>query len=299
MPKVSESVTPRAKCAPVESYGAIDHWQPVRLMAEGHWTRVFQARPEGSPDDWPSDYVLKVLKSEYEDDAMAARQIQQEAVVGSQVTHPNLVSVLSSRVEGSPLYVVMPHLEGVTLASLLMSTTQLCIPQALWIARQTAEALRALHLAGWMHADVKPSNLLVNRQGHATVVDLGFARSFEKPNEQRIELVGTMNYAAPEVFIDNCGRDGQCDVYSLGVTLFEMLTGRLPFVEEDATQLALAHLREELPEPRTFNPNLPPRLVRLLKKMMAKEPVRRPRVDELVSILYELEIDTFDMRSVG
>ncbi len=299
MTQTSQVAIARARCEPVESYGAIDCWQPVRLLAEGQWTRVFLARPEGSPDHWPADYAIKVLRSEYEHDSFAARQIQREACVGQKVTHPNLISVLNARTDAAPYYIVMPHLEGVTLAARLLHVDSLSIPQSLWLARQTAEALQALHGASWMHADVKPSNILHDAQGHVTLIDLGFARHFEKAKEQRHELVGTMNYAAPEVFVDACRRDGQSDIYSLGVTLFEMLTGRLPFIELDATRLALAHLRDEPPDSRSFNPSIPPRLVRLLKRMLAKEPTRRPNADELVAILYELEIDTFDMRAVG
>jgi serine/threonine-protein kinase len=274
----------------------VDCWQPVNLIAEGTWTTVYLARPLGCPDDSPADYAVKVVKEQYADDRVARKQMQREAIVGKTVSHPNLISVLSSHIDKTPCYIVMPHLEGITLAKLLLKQDPICLPQALWIARQTAEAMSAVHLAGWMHADVKPANIFVSPQGHATLIDLGFARSFEAPNEKRGEMVGTMNYAAPELFIDSCGRNGQSDIYSLGVTLYEMLTGRLPFIEEDACELALAHLREPPRDPRTLAPNLPPRLVRLLNRMLAKEPLRRPEAQELVSILMELEIETFDER---
>jgi len=296
MPQTFTPSTGIVKSARSDSNKAIDCWQPVDLIAEGPWTSVYQARPQGCADNSPADYAIKVLKDVFVDDRLARKQIQREAAVGKVVTHPNLVSVLHSQVDKSPFYVVMPHLEGRTLANLLLQHEPICLPKALWIARQAAEAMSALHLAGWMHADVKPSNIFVSPQGHVTLIDLGFARSFEAPNENRGELVGTMNYAAPELFISKCGRDGQSDVYSLGVTLYEVLTSRLPFVEEDACDLALAHLREQPPDPRTMAPNLPPRLIRLLNRMLAKEPLRRPQAQEVVAILMELEIATFDER---
>ena len=296
MPQTFTPSSGSAKTARAESVKTIDCWQPVALIAEGPWTCVHQSRPQDCSAELPADYAIKVLKDEFANDRLARVQIQREAKIGKSVTHPNLVSVLHSQVDKPPFYVVMPHLEGKTLASMLLKHERICLPQALWIARQTAEAMSALHVAGWMHADVKPSNIFVSPQGHVTLIDLGFARNFEAPNENRGELVGTMNYAAPELFISKCGRDGQSDVYSLGVTLYELLTSRLPFVEDDACDLALAHLREQPPDPRIQAPNLPPRLVRLLNRMLAKEPLRRPQAHELVSILMELEIATFDER---
>ena len=104
------------------------------------------------------------------------------------------------------------------------------LPVALWIARQVAEALEALNAAGWMHADVKPSNIRVSPAGHATLVDLGSAR---RPGESRSladrPVVGTLAYMAPEMLLSTLAADIRSDIYSLGVTLYEMLTGRLPF----------------------------------------------------------------------
>ena len=94
----------------------IDSWQPVRLLADGRWTYVYQARPVGCSDALPSDYVIKVLKPEFDSDPVAINQIQAEAHIGRSVAHPHLVSILSGSVECSPFYVLMPYLEGITLA---------------------------------------------------------------------------------------------------------------------------------------------------------------------------------------
>ncbi len=296
MLQTTATTAPTDGAARASEFGAIDHWQPVHLLNEGHWTRVFLARPEDCSPDRPADYVLKVLKSECEADEYARRQIAREARVGQHVHHANLITVLGSRVESSPFHVVMPYLEGVSVGNLLLKDRALLLPQVLWIARQTAQALQAMHLNHWMHADVKPSNIMVSSDGHVTLIDLGFAQSFPRKKVVEDELVGTMNYAAPEIFIPSRKRNGLTDVYSLGVTLFEMLTGRLPFDEQDATELALAHLRCEPPDPRIFTPTLPNSVVRLLKKMLAKEPLRRIASDELVATLMELEIECFDQR---
>jgi serine/threonine-protein kinase len=157
---------------------------------------------------------------------------------------------------------------------------------ALWLARQTAEALAALHAAGWMHADVKPGNLFVSAPAHVTLLGLGFAR---RPREcgsivDRC-VAGTVGYVAPEMITSAVRPDIRSDLYSLGATLFEMLTGRLPFEARTLdTPLAL----------RSLAPDLPRNVVDLVRELLAKDPFRRPQTpQELISRLAALEIENF------
>jgi len=158
--------------------------------------------------------------------------------------------------------------------------------------------LETLHENGWIHGDLKPANIFLSPTGHATLLDLGFTRRIESPgNIVDRPLLGTLHYVPPELITSTLKADGRSDFYSLGITLYQMLTGRLPFANDDVGQLVTLHLQGVPPEPRRFRPQLPHHVCRLLREMLAKEPLRRPHTaEELVSRLAELEIDTFDER---
>src|SRR5262249_20352353 len=143
--------------------GRLGPWQLVKLLAEGNLTRVYQARPVDGPCGRPAVYVVKLLRKEWWRDPAAIEVQRREAWVGGQVSHPNLVPVLSASVKKPPFYVVTPKLDGVSLAQILTEEGRLDVPLALWIARQIADGLVALFDAtGMIHTDVKPANILVS-----------------------------------------------------------------------------------------------------------------------------------------
>ncbi len=272
-------------------------WELMRLVGKGPLARVYQARPAGSPPDRPPGYAVKVLDERQEFDSAAIEVFRREALVGRRVSHPHLVTVLSSHVGDTPYYLVTPWLEGATLAAHI-AIARPSVPVVLWIVRQVAEALDALHHAGWMHADVKPSNIFVSRRGHATLLDLGFAR---RPDELGSVVdrcvVGTIHYIAPEMVTSALRADIRSDIYSLGVTLFELLSGRRPYHGGSLAELARQHCQDQPQDLHRLVPTLPPGVVQLVRAMMAKEPLRRPQTPlELIERLVALEIDLFDDR---
>ena len=272
----------------------------MRLIGEGELARVYQARSSGGSRAGQASYALKLLKAPWADDPRGLELLAREARVGRRIHGPHLVPILAANLDEPPYFVVMPLLEGRTLAREIAHGRRPTLPLALWIARQVAEALEALHAAGWMHADVKPSNIFLSSTGHATLIDLGLARRRgENVSLSARPIAGTLAYMAPEMILSTLAADTRSDLYSLGVTLFELLTGRLPFDGGDAAHLATQHCQELPADLRVLAPHLPTRVARLVRQMLAKEPLRRPQTPrELVDRLAALEIETFADREL-
>lgn len=275
----------------------LGRWRLGEQLGAGSTTRVHVARPINCRLEGPADYAVKRIAPSHAADPLAVGMLQREAFVGRHVSHPHLAPVLAAHVDAPPYYFVMPLLSGETLARRLTGLTPLEAAEALWIARQAAEALAALHRAGWRHGDVKPANLFVASSGHVTLIDLGFARRIPEPADSIEPFCGTPAYTAPECFCPALRVTEQADVYNLGVTLFEMLAGRRPFDSEEPELLAKAHAQTTPPDLRHLVPAAPTEVAQLIRRMLAKEPLRRPSSRELVEELVHLEIECFDLRA--
>jgi len=296
IPRTSLLSVDRAARSAGHEATCVGPWQLVDLLGQGRLATVYLARPVGSAVDQPPSYAIKLLRPEWQDDRRGLALLARELQVARKVAHPHLVPVLAAELNVPPYYLAMPLLEGRTLAQRL-DEGPIDLPVALWIARQAAEALDALHTAGWTHGDVKPSNILVAASGHATLIDLGFARNaLERCSLVDRPVLGTIQYMAPEQLSSSWMADIRSDIYSLGVTLFEMFVGRAPFDAEEISELAAQH-RQDLPgDLRSLVPYLPTRAARLVQHMLAKQPLRRPAPQEVVRRLTVLEIDTFAER---
>ena len=172
----------------------------------------------GSPR-W--DYVLK-RALEGDGDVEARRQITQFVVAATAVAHPNLIPMLDASVTASSPYLVMPKIEGQTMQSLMTSPGSIPLPVALWFVRQIAQAVDALHQAGWIHGDIKPENVIVGARGHVTVIDLGFAARIHTVSRHRFR--GTPEYSSPEAIAGQMAAMPAMDVFSLGRILWKWLT---------------------------------------------------------------------------
>jgi eukaryotic-like serine/threonine-protein kinase len=293
-------VTSSATAADRTLVGRIGPWQLVRLISESELARVYVARPADAAEEAAAAYVVKVLRKEWWRDPHAIEMQRRAAWVGRKVSHPHLLPVLSAGVEQPPFYTVSPKIEGRSLARILEQQRRLPLGITLWIARQVAEALDALHTTARMiHSDVKPANIVVAPDGHATLVDLGFVHT---PGESRHwstrPVYGTLNYLAPEALTSSLAASPQSDVYSLGVTLYEIVAGGLPFVGRDAERLIRQH-REAKPDCiRSHRPETPGGVASLIHRMLAKDPLRRPESAAAVAEeLVRLEIECFSAQA--
>ncbi len=279
----------------------VGQWELVEFAALGSLARIYRARPAGAPADQPATYAVKMLRPNWQDDPHAIRLLQREALVGQSVSHPHLVPVLTAAVLEPPRLLVMPWLEGASLSARLAAGEEFDVPAALWIARQTAEALDALHAAGWMHGDVSSGNIQVSPTGHVTLLDLNFAR---RPGETGSAVdrpvMGTPSYLAPEYLTSTLRADVRSDIYSLGAVLFELLAGRLPFSGKALAELATQHRQAAVPDLGRLAPHVSREVAQLVRRMLAKEPLRRPQSPcELIDRLAALEIATFSQRVVN
>jgi serine/threonine protein kinase len=283
---------------PLPESRRVGPWILESLLAEGPLTSVYQARPAVRENSSTvGQYALKMLHSKWENDRTAIAQLRGESIVGQSVSNRHIVSVVSAHLHAAPFYFVMPLFEGTNVGKFISRERPLDPPLALWIARQTAEALDALHTLGYTHGDIKPANLIMARNGHLLLVDLGSARRLdEEPTIETPIMLGTPNYLAPECFCGSAG-DQRSDLYSLGICLFELLTGRLPISTDDLSAVAAFKRQGAMPNVRIFRPNLPQEIAEVIRELTARDPLRRPQhAREAVQQLIRLEISTLRQR---
>ena len=282
-----------------QNVGRIGPWQLVRMLSESELARVYVARPANTSDDLPANYVVKVLRKEWWRDPQAIEMQRRAAWLGQKISHPHLLPVLSANVGEAPFYFVTPKINARSLAEMLTLGNILPLPITLWIARQVAEALSALHeTTGMIHADVKPSNILVSPEGHATLIDLGFAHCpSEGHHWSSRPVVGTLNYIAPEAITSSLSAASSSDLYSLGVTLYEMIAGELPFDAASPDELVRMHREMKPTCIRHRSPKLPKAVASLVHRLLAKDSLRRPASAVAVAEeLMRLEIECFSLR---
>lgn len=295
--------TGAAVCAPVvvpqKSSCLAKQWELVEFAGQGSLALVYRARPAGSRGSKTAGYAVKMLRPEWEDNPTAIRLLQREAVVGRSIAHPHLAPVLASSVLEAPRLLVMPWLEGASLRARLDAGGCFDAAEALWIARQTAEALDALHAAGWMHGDVTPSNIFIAPSGHVTLIDLSFARRRDEfGTVVDRPVMGTCHYIAPEYLTSAYLPDIRSDIYSLGMVLYELFSGVLPYPAADLAELAVMQRQSSPPLLSRLAPHVPREIVRLVSSMIANDPLRRPHSPrELIDRLIALEIGAFSARA--
>jgi serine/threonine protein kinase len=166
-----QNAAPNGRSAQIRTSNVLGSWRLVRLLGEGSWNHVYQAAPVDATEHSPADYALKALKPTCANDEQAIAQLRQEVLVSKSVSHPHVQCILSNHVERAPYYFVMPYQRGTSLRQFLQKYERLPLAQSLWIVRQVAEALSALHEQNWVHCDVKPDNIYVAANGHVTLSD--------------------------------------------------------------------------------------------------------------------------------
>ncbi len=266
----------------------INGFQVLRKVAESNTAEIFHVlrlvgRGRGG------EYALKVLREEYADDHVERSHLQTEFDSCQGLKHPNLVTVHDLQLDTDRPYLVMEYINGWSLRDYLAHGHPTGRTTVKWLA-QVADGLEYFHNHGYVHRDVKPQNICIGRDQVVRVIDFALALSIRPGFGRRLlrKLVdrrrpGTRSYMAPEQILSK-RITGQADVYSLGVTIFETMTGRLPYSAETPQGLMKQHLRAPIPSMRPLRGDTPAVLDDLVQGMLEKDPLDRPRGMEYVSM---------------
>lgn len=229
--------------------------------------------------------AVKILHQQYANDAEFVEKFRREATAAAKLAHPNIVNIYDVGEDGGSQYIVMEYVSGPTLKEVIQQKGCLEPIESVRIAKEIASALESAHRNNLVHCDIKPHNILVMPDGHIKVTDFGIARAVSASTMTYSgSVMGSVHYFSPEQ-AKGTVITTKSDVYSLGVVLYEMLTGQLPFNGETSVSIALKHLQEEPVPIRQLNPSIPPVLEAIVQKAMSKDPADRPSSTELYADL--------------
>ncbi len=257
-----------------------DRYEIVGKVGAGGMSDVYKAK-----DHILGRFVaIKVLKQEFSEDRNFVAKFRSEAQSAAGLEHPNIVNIYDVGSEEGLYYIVMEYVEGITLKTYIEKKGQLSFKEAISIAIQVARGIESAHNKNIIHRDIKPQNIIISTEGKVKVTDFGIARAASS-NTISSDVMGSVHYASPEQarngFVDN-----RSDIYSLGIVMYEMVTGRVPFDGDTTVAVAIQHLQEEMVIPSVYAQNLPISLEKIILKCAQKNPDRRYQsMEELLADL--------------
>ncbi|MGE5575613.1 MAG: Stk1 family PASTA domain-containing Ser/Thr kinase [Syntrophothermus sp.] len=259
-----------------------NRYQILEKIGEGGMALVYKARCTLLH----RTVAVKILRPQYASDEEFVERFRREAQSAASLSHPNVVNIYDVGEVGDIYYIVMEYIEGRSLKDLIRQEAPLAVPTAVRIARQICEALQHAHEHNIVHRDIKPHNILLTIDGRVKVTDFGIARAASSATlTQTGFVIGSVHYFSPEQA--KGGQIGpQSDLYSLGVVMYEMLTGKVPFEGDSPISIALKQIQEHPKPPAELNPAIPPDLQEIVLKAMAKDlKVRYSRAGEMLADL--------------
>lgn len=255
-----------------------DRYEILSKVGAGGMSDVYKAK-----DHILSRFVaIKVLKQEFSEDSSFVTKFRAEAQSAAGLEHPNIVNIYDVGSENGLYYIVMEYVEGITLKTYIEKKGQLSFKESASIAIQVARGIEAAHNKNIIHRDIKPQNIIISTDGKVKVTDFGIAKATSS-NTISSDVMGSVHYASPEQ-ARNGFVDGRSDIYSLGIVMFEMVTGRVPFDGDTTVAVALQHLQEEIARPSIYAQDLPISFEKIILKCTQKTPDRRYQtIEELLT----------------
>ena len=257
-----------------------DRYEIVGKVGSGGMSDVYKAK-----DHILGRFVaIKVLKQEFSEDRNFVAKFRTEAQSAAVLEHANIVNIYDVGSEDGLYYIVMEYVEGITLKTYVEKKGQLSFKESASIAIQVARGIEAAHNKNIIHRDIKPQNIIISTEGKVKVTDFGIAKAASS-NTISSDVMGSVHYASPEQ-ARNGFVDGRSDIYSLGIVMYEMITGRVPFDGDTTVAVAIQHLQEEMTKPSTYAPNTPISFEKIILKCTQKNPDRR--YQSLAELLVDL-----------
>ena len=246
-----------------------DRYEIVGKIGAGGMSDVYKAK-----DHTLGRFVaIKVLKQEFSEDVNFVTKFRTEAQSAAGLEHPNIVNIYDVGSQEGMYYIIMEYVEGITLKTYIEKKGQLTFKEAISIAIQVGRGIEAAHKKNIIHRDIKPQNIMISTEGKVKVMDFGIARAATS-NTINSDVMGSVHYSSPEQ-ARNGFVDGRSDIYSLGIVMYEMVTGRVPFDGDTTVAVAIQHLQEEMVAPSAYAPNLPVSLEKIILKCTQKNADRR------------------------
>ncbi|MBD5452573.1 MAG: Stk1 family PASTA domain-containing Ser/Thr kinase [Lachnospiraceae bacterium] len=246
-----------------------DRYEVLEKIGTGGMSDVYKAK-----DQKLNRFVaIKVLKQEFSENRNFVSKFRVEAQAAAGLMHPNIVNVYDVGEEDGIHYIVMELVEGITLKKYIEKKSRLSTKEAISIAIQVSMGMEAAHNNHIIHRDIKPQNIIISKEGKVKVTDFGIAKAASS-NTITSNVMGSVHYTSPEQARGGFS-DEKSDIYSLGITMFEMLAGRVPFNGDTTVSIAIKHIQDEMPDIREFVPDIPISVENIVKKCTQKSPDRR------------------------
>lgn len=257
-----------------------DRYEIIGKVGAGGMSDVYKAK-----DLTLGRFVaIKVLKPEFSEDLNFVTKFRTEAQSAAGLEHPNIVNIYDVGSEKGMHYIVMEYVEGITLKTYIEKKGQLSFKEAVSIAIQVGRGIEAAHNKNIIHRDIKPQNIIISTEGKVKVTDFGIAKAVSA-NTISSDVMGSVHYSSPEQ-ARNGYVDGKSDIYSLGIVMYEMVTGRVPFDGDTTVAVAIQHLQEEMVPPSAYAPNLPVSMEKIILKCTQKNSDRR--YESMTALLTDL-----------
>ncbi len=248
-----------------------DRYQIIRLIGEGGMANVYLAHDL----ILDRDVAVKILRGDLADDEKFVRRFQREAISASSLSHPNIVEVYDVGEENGDYYIVMEYINGKTLKTLVKRRGALTLSEVMDIMQQLTSAIACAHNSYIIHRDIKPQNVMILDDGTVKIADFGIAMALNGTElTQTNSVMGSVHYLPPEQ-ANGKGATMKSDIYSLGILMYELLVGKLPFKGETAVEIAMKQLKDQIPRVTTENPNIPQSIENIIIKACAKNPKNR------------------------